>query len=282
MTIADAQVHIWGADTPDRPWPKIGHSYAHRDTPLGTAELVAEMDAAGVDKAVIVPPSWEGDRNDLAQEACRLHPGRFAIMGRVPVKPVAPETLKTWRDQPGFLGLRFTVRPEHTWLKDGDGDWAFAAAEQFGLPVMISCVGSLPLVAKLADRFPNLKLVIDHLALRRVKDDAAFADLPDLLALASRPNVAAKASALPCFSSDPYPYRNIHGYIRRVFDAFGPQRMFWGTDLSRLPCTYRQAVTMFTEELPFLSADDKAWVMGKGLCAWLGWTDHQANAGGQA
>ena len=271
MMIADAQVHIWGADTPERPWPKIGHSYAHRDVPLGVDELVKEMNAAGVDRAVIVPPSWEGDRNDLAQEACRLHPGRFAIMGRIPLTPVAPEKLATWREQPGFLGLRFTVRPEHTWLTDGSGDWAFAGAEKHGLPVMISCVGSLPVVAKVADRFPGLKLVIDHLALRRVKDAAAFADLPDLLALAKRPNVAAKASALPCFSSDPYPYRNIHGYIKQVFDAFGPKRMFWGTDLSRLPCTYRQAVTMFTEELPFLSDEDKAWVMGKGLCAWLGW-----------
>ena len=95
--------------------------------------------------------------------------------------------------------------------------------------------------------------------------------MPHLLALAKRPNVAAKASALPCFSTDPYPYRNIHGYIRQVFEAFGPKRMFWGTDITRLPCTYRQAVTMFTEELPFLSESDKEWVMGKGLCEWLGW-----------
>ena len=65
-------------------------------------------------------------------------------------------------------------------------------------------------------------------------------------------------------STEPYPYRNVHGYLRQVFDAFGPLRMFWGTDLTRLPCTYRQAVTMFTEELAFLSDSDKEWVMGRG------------------
>jgi L-fuconolactonase len=81
MTITDAQVHILGVDTPDRPWPKVSHSYAHREIPLSTVELVAQMDAAGVDRAVTAPPSWDGDRNDLAQEAVRLHPGRFAIMG---------------------------------------------------------------------------------------------------------------------------------------------------------------------------------------------------------
>jgi predicted TIM-barrel fold metal-dependent hydrolase len=102
-------------------------------------------------------------------------------------------------------------------------------------------------------------------------DTAAFANLPDLLAMAHRPNVAVKASALPCFSSEPYPYRDLHPYIRQVFDAFGPRGVFWGTDLTRLPCCYRQAITMFIEELAFLSADDKEWVMGRGVCEWLGW-----------
>jgi predicted TIM-barrel fold metal-dependent hydrolase len=271
MQIVDAQVHIWGADTPDRPWPAIGHSYAHRDMPLGAEDLLREMDAAGVDRVVIVPPSWEGDRNDLALEAARAHPDRFAVMGRLKLYPVAPDTLARWRDQPGLLGLRFTVRPEHTWLADGSADWVWQGAQAHGLPVMISCPGALPLIDTLAGRYPGLRLVIDHLALIRTKDAAAFADLPALLALAQRPNVAAKASALPCFSSDAYPYRNIHGYIRQVFDAFGPLRMFWGTDLTRLPCSYRQAATLFTEHLPFLTASDKEWVMGRALCAWLGW-----------
>ena len=136
---------------------------------------------------------------------------------------------------------------------------------------MISCPGALPIIDGLAARHPGVKFVIDHLALIRTKDAPAFADLPKLLALARHPNVAAKASALPCFSSEAYPYRNLHGYIRQVFDAFGPKRMFWGTDLTRLPCSYRQAVTMFTEELPWLAGSDLEGVMGRGVCEWLGW-----------
>lgn len=271
MPIVDAQVHVWAADTPDRPWPAIGHSYAHRDVPLGADQLLQEMDAAGVDRAVLVPPSWEGDRNDLALDAARRHPDRFAVMGRLPLHPASPETVRTWRDQPGMLGLRFTVRPEHTWLTDGSADWMWREADRLGLPVMISCPGALPIIDTVAERYPGLKLVIDHLALRRVKDDAAFADLPLLLGLAKRANVAAKASAVPRYSTDRYPFRNTHKYLEQVFDAFGPRRMFFGTDMTHLPCTYRQAVTMFTEELPFLRGEDKAWVMGRGICAWLGW-----------
>lgn len=271
MLITDAQVHIWAANTPDRPWPTSGRSHPHRPEPLGAEDLLRQMDAAGVDRVVIVPPSWEGDRNDLAQAACVAHPGRFAVMGRLDLTPRDPAILANWRTQPGMLGLRFTVRPEHTWLSDGSADWVWEGASRHGLPVMISCPGALPIIDGLAARYPDLKLVIDHLALIRVKDDAAFADLPKLLALARHRNVAVKASALPCFSSQAYPYRNIHGYIRQVFEAFGPKRMFWGTDLTRLPCTYRQAITMFTQELPFLGGTDLEWVMGRGVCAFLGW-----------
>lgn len=271
MLIADAQVHIWAANTPDRAWPVSGRSEPHRPVPLSAADLLAEMDAAGVDRAVLVPPSWEGDRNDLALAACRQHPDRFAIMGRFDPDSANSAMLATWRTQPGMLGMRFTLRPHHAWLTDGSVDWLWQAAEDHSLPIMLSCPRLLPVIDRIAERHPRLRLVIDHLALIRTKDAPAFDDLPRLLALARRPNVAAKASALPCFSSQPYPYRNLHPYIRQVFDAFGPRRMFWGTDLTRLPCSYRQAVTMFTEELTFLSASDQEWVMGRGLCDWLGW-----------
>jgi hypothetical protein len=56
-----------------------------------------------------------------------------------------------------------------------------------------------------------------------------------------------------------------------VVDAFGAQRIFWGTDLSQSPCSYRRAVTLFTDELGFLSATDKEWIMGRALAQWLNW-----------
>ena len=97
----------------------------------------------------------------------------------------------------------------------------------------------------------------------RTTDDAAFADLDEMLALAKLPNVAVKLSGAPSYSSATYPWRNIHPYIQRIFDAFGPQRSFWGTDITRMPCSYRECVTMFTEELPWLSGHDLNQVMGR-------------------
>jgi L-fuconolactonase len=92
-----------------------------------------------------------------------------------------------------------------------------------------------------------------------------------LLEFARYKNVAVKASCLPCYVDEPYPYPALHPHIRRVVETFGPERVFWGTDLSQLPCSYRQAVTLFTEELSFLTAADKEWIMGRGIASWLGW-----------
>jgi L-fuconolactonase len=78
-------------------------------------------------------------------------------------------------------------------------------------------------------------------------------------------------SCFPFFTADRYPFRQLHSRIRQVYDAFGPKRMFWGTDLSRLPCTYRQGVTLYTEELPWLKGEELECVMGRGVCEWLGW-----------
>ena len=104
-----------------------------------------------------------------------------------------------------------------------------------------------------------------------MQDDTAFANLPDLLALAQYPTVAIKATGAPSYSSAPYPYRNIHPYLRQIYDAFGPERMFWGTDITRMPCSWRQCVTFFTEELSWLSERDKELIMGRALCTWLDW-----------
>jgi L-fuconolactonase len=274
VDIVDAQVHIWGANTPQRPWPDR-ETKPHRPVPLGKDELLKQMDAAGVRRVVIVPPSWEGDRNDLALAAAREHPDRFAVMGRLALeKPESRGLIDGWKRQPGMLGARFTFHTtaQRPWLSDGTAEWLWIAAERAQLPLMIHVPGSLDKVDPVAARFPGLKLVIDHLGrFSHLRDAAAFEDLPLLLALAKRPNVAVKASALPCLSTGNYPYRGLHDVIRRVFDAFGPQRMFWGTDLSRLPCSYKQGVTMFTEELPFLKGGDLELVMGKAICSWLGW-----------
>lgn len=68
-----------------------------------------------------------------------------------------------------------------------------------------------------------------------------------------------------------YPFADLHGHLRRLFDTFGPRRMFWGTDLTRMDCTYYECIHMFTDHLPWLRGSDLEWVMGRGVCEWIGW-----------
>jgi L-fuconolactonase len=240
------------------------------------------MDEAGVDRAIVIPPSWEGDRNDLVLEAARLHPDRFAAMGRLAIsRPESRALVPEWKRQPGMLGIRLTFHheDERRWLFDGTADWIWPAAERARVPIMLYVPGSVSAVEKIAGRHPGLRLVIDHLALGvHARGNLAFVELADVCRLARCPNVAVKASALPCHSTQPYPFRDLHPHIRRVYDAFGPKRMFWGTDWTRLPCPWREAVTLFTEELPWLTAEDKEWIMGRGVCEWLGWAIARAPA----
>jgi predicted TIM-barrel fold metal-dependent hydrolase len=164
-------------------------------------------------------------------------------MGRFdPEAPNARDQVAGWGAQPGMLGMRFSFHTPvlRQPLLDGKFDWVWADLERAGIPVMVLIHHAyLEHLEKVARDHPALKLVMDHLGLVNGEKDAhAFRQLDRLLALRGLPNVAVKVSALPCYTDEAFPYRGLHPYLRRVYDAFGPKRMFWGTDLSRAPCTY--------------------------------------------
>jgi predicted TIM-barrel fold metal-dependent hydrolase len=138
MLIVDAQVHTWAASTPERPWS--GGGEPQRTVPFTNEDLLKEMDVAGVHRVVLVPPGWEGSRNDLALAAAHAHPDRFAVMGRI-----APQVLSKsqgaligWRKQPGMLGLRLAmnVPKAPAILGSGKLDWLWKEAEAEGVPLM--------------------------------------------------------------------------------------------------------------------------------------------------
>lgn len=276
VLVTDAQVHIWPPETPERPWPQGSRAFAHADS-LPVDELLPRMAGAGVDAAVLVPPSFEGDRNDVCLAAAAEYPARFRVMGRISVAdPTLAARLPTWRDQPGMLGVRTTFANGASigWLTDGTADWFWPAAAAAGLPVMVFAPGNLAALDRIAARHPSLRLVVDHLGIgTALRDTAIDPVIAEVIGLARYDNVAVKATCLPGTVTEGYPFRSLHQRIHRVLDAFGPRRVFWGSDLSRLPCRYDEVRRLFTDELDFLSGDDLAWVMGRGVRAWLGWTD---------
>jgi predicted TIM-barrel fold metal-dependent hydrolase len=194
MLIADSQVHLWAAESPARPWPPGRAADAQKPYPILKETMLFQMDLAKVSRAVIVPPSWEGDRNDLALEAARAHPDRFAVMGRLTLAdPASRALVADWRKQPGMLGMRHTFHNEHYrhLLTDGTADWLWPAAEKAGVPLMVLMPGALDHLDRIAGKHPGLRLVIDHVGLNvRGKGPRVWEDLPTVCALAKHPNVA--------------------------------------------------------------------------------------------
>jgi L-fuconolactonase len=101
----------------------------------------------------------------------------------------------------------------------------------------------------------------------------AFATLDDLLGLARYPEISVMVSAAPCYSNAPYPFRDLQPFIKRIFDTYGPRRLLWGSDLSRLKCSYRECLDQFRMSLDFLSTEDKEWILGKTLAVVLNWPE---------
>src|ERR1700675_2824769 len=121
MLIVDAQIHLWERARRHR---TIVRSL------IRSKRRIAGMDAASVDRALIHPVLWDPDSNELAIEAVRRYPDRFAIMGWFYLDdPTKLDLVAHWKERPGMLGLRFYFNERHpqSWVTDGPLEWLGSA-----------------------------------------------------------------------------------------------------------------------------------------------------------
>jgi predicted TIM-barrel fold metal-dependent hydrolase len=266
VNIVDSHIHLWSKGTPRA---------AHRQAPYSAEQALADMDVAGVKSAIITPPAWDPDAQQFGLDAAARYPDRFSVMGGFPLDAADRESqIAAWKEIRGMRGIRYIFNePRHAaWLEGTELDWFWSAAADLGIPVALAASKYLPQIGIIAKRFPSLRLIIDHLGVQvDSQGAAAFVQVPQLVALARHANIAVKASGVPAYATDAYPYASIHGYLKTIFDAFGPQRVFWGTDVTKMPCSWRQCVTLFTEEFTWLSPEDRRLIMGDALRNWIGW-----------
>jgi L-fuconolactonase len=281
LSIVDSQVHLWEPDAGSHQWPEQGRRYVTAPQATSSAErgamradeLIAEMDRVGVDFTIVVPPVFAGDDNSPAITAAHRHPDRMAVMGRLTLNdPASEQQLTSWLDDPAMVGVRLTFfwEEHNRWLLDGTADWFWPVAERLDIPVAVLAPDRLREIADIARSHPRLRLIVDHFGMSlKAKDAEAFRAIDELVPLAEFSNVAVKASTLPSYVTEPYPFPSLTEPIRRVVEAFGARRVFWGSEMTRLPCPYEEAITHFTEHLDFLSPEDLEWVMGRGVRKWL-------------
>ena len=241
--------------------------------------IIEAMDRTGIDGSILVWP-WGPYRDDpsYAAAAYRAHPDRLRLVAPFDVRvPDLEEKFDRWVATPGAVGLRLLGWEEHDISPSRPAVRLVArAAARAGLPLCVQSWGRLDIPAELARLHLDTLIVLDHLGLaqplRPPPPPDPFAELPEVLALADRDNVAVKVTAACTMSHRPFPFDDLWEPVGAIVDAFGVDRCMWGTDWTRTQeaVGLEDAVAVFRDHWPG-SAPERAALMGGTAAALFGW-----------
>ena len=260
--IIDPHVHVWKHD-PKYPFAAGAKVPARDATPETLLEL---MKTNGVAKTVIIQVIHYKYDNSYLAAVLKQYPQYFQGVARVdPLDPNAPDHLSDLAEQQGFRGVRLSPSG------DAAGDWIngdlmpplWKRCEQLRVPMTILApITRMPDVGKLADRYPDLTMVIDHMADCPVDKPQ---ELEKLIALRRHPKLFVKISHTWSLSKQPYPWLDSQEHVKRLHATYGPKRLMWATDwpIVENTATYRQALTVVRDDMKFLNDDDRRWMMNE-------------------
>jgi predicted TIM-barrel fold metal-dependent hydrolase len=246
--------------------------------------MVAAMDKVGVDGAIYISPfsMYQYDAS-YAVSVQKAHPEKFALVKPVnPDDPAVANVIADWKKTPGTVGIRIIMTRESKRAPDDPGfERILRAAARNDFPVNALFWGNIDAGTALIDRYPDVRFIVDHLAVLQPSVPLAppqpWADLPKVLELAKRKNAVIKVTGACTLSREPYPFPDIWDPLARVFDAWGLDRCLWGTDWTRAfaVVNYEQAVEPFLKT-DRLSESDRAMLMGGACAKAYGWSPKKA------
>ena len=268
FSVIDIHPHVISTDETRYPRAPLGghqSTWSH-DRPVGVDQLIAEQDRAGIDKAALVQASTcYGHDNSLVADAVAAHPQRFTgVFSCDVLAPDACETMAHWMAR-GLTGLRLfttgsTMPGQAGWLDDPRTFPAWQLAADRRLPVCLQMTPQgIPAIEAILERFPGLRVVLDHLA-RPVQDDGPpYHGAESLWRLARSPGVYLKLTE-----------RNIVGaraglatpetFFGQLVSTFGANRIAWGSNYPASERPLAELVTLAQEALAFLPESDRRWI----------------------
>jgi predicted TIM-barrel fold metal-dependent hydrolase len=261
--ILDPHVHVWKHD-PAFPFAEGAHPPERDASPEMLLDL---MKANGVSKTVLIQVIHYRYDNRFTLDTLKRHRETFQAVCRVdPLDPAAPDHLSDWTEK-GFRGVR--ISPSG----NASGDWfhgplmppLWKRCEELKVPMtVLAPIGRMPDAEALISKYPDLTLVIDHMADCPVNQPK---ELEKLIALARYPKVFVKISHTWSLSKTGYPYLDAQEHVKRLHQAFGPNRLMWATDWPIVEQTkdasYAKALTVVRDDMKFLNEDDKRWMLSK-------------------
>ena len=277
--VIDTHMHVWASDARRYPFP---HPYLP-DFKLPPHEatlemLQADMDRHGCTHAVLVQVIYHGWDNAYVADSAKQFPKQFKAHGLIdPTDPKVADKLEFWMKEHGLAGMRFSPRYYQDGEHGGDG-WLDAKethrlwrkAEQLGAIFnFFIAPQQLPKLAKMAQAHPDVPVIIDHLSQLDLGAADPEPDIRLLLAMARHKNVWVKVSELSSVSkSKTYPFADAYPVVKRVYEAFGPDRLLFGTGYPgdaraayKRP-TLAQEIDLIRTQMPFFSGEDRAKILG--------------------
>jgi predicted TIM-barrel fold metal-dependent hydrolase len=269
MNFIDAHSHVWTPDTKAYPLA-AGFRRVEMDPPSFTLdELAAQRKPAGVSRVVLIQMSFYGYDNRYLLDCIRRQPGTYSGVAVIDQNARDPAPEMRGLKAQGIRGFRIYPKnePVEDWLGSDSLHRMFAtgASERLAMCCLID-TNALPALDRMCRLFPDTPVVIDHLCRIGASGQIAPGDVQALCNMARHKNVNVKVSAFYALGKKQSPYHDLIPLIKRVFDAFGPERLMWATDCPFQVApghTYLASIELVKTGLVFLSAGDKEWLLQK-------------------
>jgi predicted TIM-barrel fold metal-dependent hydrolase len=271
MSIVDIHPHIICTDMARHPLNPLGGSQStwSRDRPVPYEKMIEEMNAAGVDKSALVQAATAyGFDNSYVAEAIAAYPKRFTGVFTIDVMaPDAVDKMKYWLDR-GFSGMRLfttgsTMPDQATWFDDARTYPAWEYAGRVGIPVCMQMTPSGFLQLRgLMERFPQVKMILDHLAKPEIADGPPYAAAAGLFALADYKNLFMKVTPRNLAPPD-WGKATPATFFAKLVGAFGARRIAWGSNFPANKGPLSMLLAQSQQSLASLNDDDRAWILGK-------------------
>lgn len=271
MKYIDIHPHIISDDESKYPAaPLFGkRSDWSQERPSTVATLIAAMDDAGVAKAAVVHSSTTyGFDNSYVVDGCAQYPDRLVAVGSVDVlQPDAPDTIRKWIAR-GLAGLRLftggsTKDFDPSELDDPRSFPSWDLCGELGLSMCIQTgpIG-LPQITRLAERFPTVNIILDHLARPDVLDGPPYKNATSLFELAPLENVYLKLTPR-IFSDVKKGAASPETFFPLLVENFSAKRLAWGSNYPTSEGTLIANLDKAKGALASLSEEDREWVFGR-------------------
>jgi predicted TIM-barrel fold metal-dependent hydrolase len=268
MKIIDSHLHVWSSDF--EKYPFEGRDELKQMN--ASAEFLLRcMDEAGVSGALIVQPITYRWDHRYVTECLKRWSDRFRGMCLInPSDPDAPTTLEKLVMEDGYCAVRINpnLYPQGVGLDSDFSDRIFEKVAELKITVgFLISPDHFDAVDALLTRHPNVNMIVDHFGHCHARDGSpeVNANFQKLLSLAKHPRLHVKLSEFPRASLEEYPHKDLHSWTHALLQAFGAQRLMWGTDFPFIiqQCGYTRGLTVLCGETPGIDPEDMEWLLGK-------------------